>query len=744
MNIAWFKELTKEDISIAGGKGANLGEMTQAGFPVPEGFMVTAQAYESFIKENGLGKKILALLKVDVDDSLELQKTSKKIRKLVESAPIPVKIKNEVLDSYKKLGKGKAFVAVRSSATAEDLPDASFAGQQETFLNTKGDLQLLENVRKCWSSLFTPRAIFYRVKRNFDHSKVLIAVVVQRMVNANKAGVMFTVHPATGAKDRLIIEAGWGLGEGVVSGSVTPDHYIIDKTNEELLEKEIAKKDIMFVKDKDDRTVKAPTPKELQTRQVLTEVELVKITKLGKLLESHYNKPQDVEWAIEGDSDPYLVQTRPITVLYEKEEAVKEEEKEKRKIIVKGLGASPGSASGTVKILQNIEELDKVKEGDVLVTSMTNPDMVPAMKRAVAIVTDEGGMTCHAAIVSRELGIPSIVGTGNATELLKEGVEITVDGSRGVAEITGRAQIITATEVKVNLSVPDERIAKKMAAISDGVGLLRVEHIILGMGRHPISFLREGKKEEFVEKLHHDLKIVVDAFYPKIVYIRTLDAPTDEFRSMKGGEEEPFEHNPMLGWRGIRRGLDQPDILKAEFETILRLVEENYTNLGVMIPLVHHPEQIAQAKKIALEVGLKPHKDVQFGIMVETPASALIIEDLIEEGLDFISFGTNDLTQYTLALDRNNERVAKHFTEKHPAVLKLIENVIGVCSEHGVETSICGQAGSDPAVVKKLVNFGISSVSANPDAVLSVRETVARAEKKMLLERARKKSSPKI
>jgi pyruvate,water dikinase len=730
MNIAWFKELTKEDISIAGGKGANLGEMTQAGFPVPEGFMVTAQAYESFIKENGLGKKILALLKVDVDDSLELQKTSKKIRKLVESAPIPVKIKNEVLDSYKKLGKGKAFVAVRSSATAEDLPDASFAGQQETFLNTKGDLQLLENVRKCWSSLFTPRAIFYRVKRNFDHSKVLIAVVVQRMVNANKAGVMFT--------------------------SVTPDHYIIDKTNEELLEKEIAKKDIMFVKDKDDRTVKTPTPKELQTRQVLTEVELVKITKLGKLLESHYNKPQDVEWAI--DSDPYLVQTRPITVLYEKEEAVKEEEKEKRKIIVKGLGASPGSASGTVKILQNIEELDKVKEGDVLVTSMTNPDMVPAMKRAVAIVTDEGGMTCHAAIVSRELGIPSIVGTGNATELLKEGVEITVDGSRGVvyegatkvslvkeeAEITGRAQIITATEVKVNLSVPDERIAKKMAAISDGVGLLRVEHIILGMGRHPISFLREGKKEEFVEKLHHDLKIVVDAFYPKIVYIRTLDAPTDEFRSMKGGEEEPFEHNPMLGWRGIRRGLDQPDILKAEFETILRLVEENYTNLGVMIPLVHHPEQIAQAKKIALEVGLKPHKDVQFGIMVETPASALIIEDLIEEGLDFISFGTNDLTQYTLALDRNNERVAKHFTEKHPAVLKLIENVIGVCNEHGVETSICGQAGSDPAVVKKLVNFGISSVSANPDAVLSVRETVARAEKKMLLERARKKSSPKI
>jgi pyruvate,water dikinase len=753
MDIAWFKELSKEDIPIAGGKGANLGEMTQAGLPVPEGFMITAQAYEAFIEENGIAKKLENILKIDVDDTAKLMEASKKIRKIIEATPIPERIKKNIIAAYKKLdGKEDAFVAVRSSATAEDLPDASFAGQQETFLNTRGNKQVLNNVRRCWSSLFTPRAIFYRVNHDFDHSQVLIAVVIQRMVNADKAGVMFTVHPATGESDKLVIEGGWGLGEGVVSGSVTPDHYIMDKISEKLLEKEIAKKETMFVKGKNNETVQIQTSKDLLTKQVLSEDELVKITKLGKLLESHYGSPQDVEWAIEGNLDPYLVQTRPITVLYKKEEEKETMEAEKRNIIVKGLGASPGTASGNVKILRKLEELDKVKEGDVLVTTMTNPDMVPAMKRAVAIVTEEGGMTCHAAIVSRELGIPSIVGTGNATEILKEGSVITVDGSRGVVyegemtasearvepEAIAQATVITATEVKVNLSVPDERVAAKMAAIADGVGLLRVEHIILGMGRHPISFIDEGAEEEFVERLYKDLKIVVHPFYPKTVYIRTLDAPTDEFRSMKGGEDEPFEHNPMLGWRGVRRGLDQPELLRAEFRAIKRVVDENYTNIGVMIPLVHHPDQVSEAKKIAEEVGLIPHKDVKFGIMVETPASALIINEFIEKGLDFISFGTNDLTQYTLALDRNNERVAKHFTEKHPAILRLLCEVIEACNKHGVDSSICGQAGSDPEVVKKLVSYGITSVSANPDAVLKVRETVAREEKRLLLASARK------
>jgi len=752
MNIAWFKELTKEDIPLVGGKGANLGEMTQAGLPVPEGFMVTAKAYESFIEENGLAEKIGSALKVDVDDSNSLQKASRKIRRLIEAAELPEALKGEIEAAYRSLdgGRGEALVAVRSSATAEDLPDASFAGQQETFLNVSGVEELLDRVRRCWSSLFTPRAIFYREKHGFEHSKVLIAVVVQRMINAEKAGVMFTVHPATGEKEKLVIEAAWGLGEGVVSGSVTPDYYVLDKRTGKVVEKEVAKKETMFMRSEKKGTAKVRTPKELVAKQVLSEEELKKLLAIGRKVEEHYGKPQDIEWAIESGSEPYLLQTRPITVLYEEKE--KEVEKElKRRVIVKGLGASPGVASGKVRILTGVEELEKVKEGDVLVTTMTNPDMVPAMKRAVAIVTDEGGMTCHAAIVSRELGIPSIVGTGNATQVLKEGSEITVDGSRGIVyegvmkaeEEKEAAPLppsppVTATEVKVNLSVPDEKVAKRMAAIADGVGLLRVEHIILGMGRHPMSFISAGEEEKFIDTLYRDLKIVVDAFYPKTVYIRTLDAPTDEFRSLKGGEDEPYEHNPMLGWRGIRRGLDQPELLKAELQAIKRLVDENYTNIGVMIPLVHHPAQLAEAKRIAEEVGLKPHKDVEFGIMVETPASAVSIEEFIDEGLDFISFGTNDLTQYTLALDRNNERVAKYFTEKHPAVLKLVENVIKACRERGVDTSICGQAGSDPEIVRKLVSYGITSVSANPDAVVKIREVVAREERRMLLEAARR------
>ncbi len=758
MDIAWFEELRKDDVSIVGGKGANLGEMVNAKLPVPPGFVVTAEAYRKFIKENGIGKKINDILtKTNVDNSTELQDSSKKIRKLIMDTKMPKKIEDHIIPSYKKLskmaGKKEELVSVRSSATAEDLPGASFAGQQETFLNIKGVREVIKSVQKCWSSLFTPRAIFYREKQGFEHDKVLIAVIVQKMVNSEKAGVMFTVHPATGEKDKLIIEAGWGLGEGVVSGTVTPDHYVISKNNGSLVDKEIAHKELMFVRDKKTgKTVKINVPEDKADSQVLTDREIKIIAELGKSVEEHYNFPQDIEWAVEGD-DIFLLQSRPITVFYGEEKEGDTVKEAGQDVLVKGLGAAPGIGSGEVKLLFSVEELDKVLEGDVLVTSMTNPDMVPAMKRASAIVTDEGGMTCHAAIVSRELGIPCIVGTKDGSKILTDGMKITVDGSRGVvykgitkttkeesekAVAAAPSRIITATEVKVNLSVPDERIAGKMALIADGVGLLRVEHIILGMGRHPMDFIKSGEEDRFIDQLSNELKIVVSAFHPnKIVYIRTLDAPTDEFKSLKGGEDEPYEHNPMLGWRGIRRGLDEPDLLRAEFKAIKKLIDENYRNIGIMIPLVHHPGELRRAKKLAIEVGIKPHEDAKFGIMVETPASALIIEDFIKEGLDFISFGTNDLTQYTLALDRNNANVAKHFTEKHPAVLKLIERVIKICRKAGVETSICGQAGSDPSVVKKLVEYGITSVSANPDAVLTVRETIARTEKLMVLDKLR-------
>jgi len=756
MDVMWFEELKKDDVNVAGGKGANLGEMTQAGLPVPSGFVITSTTYGRFVKETEIFENLMEILgKTDVHNSKELMAASKELRSLIESTPIPSNINEVILKHYKELCKsgGDGFVAVRSSATAEDLPGASFAGQQDTFLNVKGDKNLLENVRKCWSSLFTPRAIFYREEQGFDHAQVLIAVVVQKMVNADKAGVMFSIHPATGNRDQIVIEGAWGLGEGVVSGTVSPDHYVVSKSSGDILEVKIAKKELMFTKDKETgKTIKAKTPADLLKKQVLSEKEIGKLIDLGKLVEDHYNFPQDMEWAFEGDADPFMLQSRPITVLYEDEAAEESEATGSEEIILKGLGSSPGTGSGKISMIFNLEEIDKVKEGNILVTTMTNPDMVPAMKRANAIVTEEGGMTCHAAIVSRELGIPCIVGTGTATKILKTGEVITVDGSRGVVyrgaskkkaadaeeKVAAPAKIVTGTEVKVNLSVPDERIARKVAKLADGVGLLRVEHIILGMGRHPMSFIRAGEEDLFIEGLSKDLRIVVDAFYPHgTVYIRTLDAPTDEFKNMKGGEDEPDEPNPMLGWRGIRRGIDEPDLLRTELKAIKKLVDENYHNIGVMVPLVHHPKELRRAKELALEVGLVPHKDVQFGIMVETPASALIIDDFIAEGLDFISFGTNDLTQYTLALDRNNERVAKHYSEKHPAVLKLIKYVIERCNKAGVTTSICGQAGSDPEVVAMLVQYGITSVSANPDAILTVRETVKRAEIKLLLEAAR-------
>jgi len=748
MEIVWFNDLSKEDVGLAGGKGANLGELVRAGLPVPEGFVVTSKAYKRFLKDSGLWDKISKILEnTDVDKTRELQEASKKIRELIINTPMPEDLKVGIREYYQRLADGEEFVAIRSSATAEDLPGASFAGQQETYLNIKGAESVVEHVQKCWSSLFTPRAIFYREKKGFKHEKVAIAVVVQRMINADKAGVMFTIHPATGEKDKIVIEAAWGLGEGVVSGSVTPDHYVVDKNTGEIVNKEIALKEIMFVRDKKTgKTVKKEVPESKKNKRVLNEKEIKELANFGKIIEDHYEFPQDIEWAIEG-KDIYILQSRPITVLYKEEKEVEKEEGE-REILVKGLGASPGIGSGKVKIISSAEELDKIKEGDVLVTVMTNPDMVPAMKRASAIVTDEGGMTCHAAIVSRELGIPCIVGTQNATKVLKDNMEVTVDGTRGIVYkgltkvekkeevvVAPAPKIVTATEIKANISIPE--IAPKVAHMADGVGLLRVEHMILGVGKHPIKFIRDGEEEELINRIAEGVRKVAQAFYPKPVWYRTLDAPTDEFRALEGGEDEPIEHNPMLGWRGIRRGLDQPELLKAEFKAIKKLVEEGFRNIGVMLPLVQHPEEVRKAKEIAKEVGLIPHKDVKFGIMIETPAAALIVEDFIKEGIDFVSFGTNDLTQYTLALDRNNERVAKLYTEKHKAVQKLIKEVILTCRKYGVETSICGQAGSDPEIAEKLVEYGITSISANPDAVEVVREMVARTELRLLLDRAR-------
>ena len=756
--VEFFEELKKEDVDIAGGKGANLGELTQSGIPVPPGFVITSATYQKFLNETGITQEIMDILDaLDVNNNKELQESARKIKKIINETEIPDEISSLIIEAYNalchRIGKENAFVAVRSSATAEDLPEASFAGQQDTYLNVKGPEDLIKYVRKCWASLFGARAIFYREENDFDHSKVYIAVVVQEMVDAEKAGVMFTVHPSTG-EEKILIEGAWGLGEGVVSGTVTPDTYWMDKVTGKILEKQVSEKKTMFQKKTENgQTVQVPVPNELKNKQVLNEHELAQLVELGKNIHEHYQFPQDTEWAIE-NGKIFMLQSRPVTTLdmaLGKGKALNEGE---RTVITKGLGASPGMASGTVKIINSTDELDKVQQGDILVTVMTTPDMVPAMKRANGIITDEGGVTCHAAIVSRELGIPCVVGTGDATSILPENSQVTLDGNKGIVwegklvetekkpESVEEPSVVvqaplTVTEVKVNVSMAEA--AKKAAATgADGVGLLRTEHMMLTTGIHPKKYIQEGNEAELVRVLVEGILKVADSFYPKPVWYRTLDAPTDEFQSLDGGEGEPYEHNPMLGWRGIRRELDEPEILLAEFKTIKKLHEQGYTNIGIMLPLVQHSDELKEAKKIAEKAGLKPQKNIEFGIMVETPAAAMTIEDFIAEGLDFVSFGTNDLTQYTLAIDRNNEKVADLYTESHPAVLKLIERVIVECNKAGVKTSICGQAGSIPSIVEKLVELGITSVSANTDAVATVRETVARVEKKLLLKAARK------
>ncbi len=757
--IAWLDELSNKDVALAGGKGASLGEMWNAGLPVPPAFVVTAEAYRYFIKETKLDEKIREVLKgIDVNDSDDLKERSKKARELIINAKMPKDLELNIIESYNKLCKengGKdIFVAVRSSATAEDLPDASFAGQQDTYLNIKGAKNVVDAVQRCFASLFTDRAVFYREQKGFDHFQVALAAVVQKMVDADKAGVLFTVNPINQNYDEMVIEGAWGLGEGVVSGIVSPDTYIIDKKTLSIKSMNIARKETMFVRDENGDTKEIPTPDDLKEKRVLSDEELKKLAENGLLIEKHYKKPMDIEWALE-KGRVYMLQARPITTLdkEKRKEGSEAGEDIEAKIILKGIGASPGIASGKVKILNNIEEIDKIKDGDILVTKMTTPDMVPAMKKACAIVTDDGGLTCHAAIISRELGTPCVVGTQKATKVLKDGMLITVDGEKGIVyegEIKKKeesttptqvvsgvtAPLITATEIKVNVSMPE--VAERAAATgADGVGLLRAEHMILGTGVHPMKVLEEKGEDALVDVFADGIRKVADAFYPRPITYRTLDAPTDEFRGLEGGENEPKEHNPMMGWRGIRRGLDQPEILRCEFLAIKKLLEEGYKNIAVMIPLVTTPDEVKEVKKLAYKVGLNLGRDVEFGIMVETPAAALTIEDFIKEGIDFVSLGTNDLTQYTIAIDRNNEYVAKYYRENHPAVMKLIEYVLKTCKKHGVKTSICGQAGSRPAIVEKLIEWGITSVSSNIDAIDTIRKTIARTEQRIILDTIR-------
>ncbi|ELY47932.1 phosphoenolpyruvate synthase [Natronorubrum bangense] len=775
MAVLWLDEISAGDLEKVGGKGASLGELTGAGLPVPPGFVVTAGTYRSFIEEAEIDDELFEVVDVDVDDSSALSDAADRAQELILETPFPDELREEILESYSEVGDGEAFVAVRSSATAEDLPDASFAGQQDTYLNVTEEA-LLDRVRECWASLFTQRAIYYRQEQGFDHSVVNIAVVVQQMVDAEKSGVMFTSHPSTG-DPTMIIEAAWGLGEAVVSGAVSPDNYIISRKDRDI-DVTVAEKKVMHEKDEETgQTVEREVPEAKRTERVLSDDEIEQLVDLGERVEDHYDNPQDVEWAIVGD-EVFMLQSRPITTISESNgeatatgsaidvsEGVTDgsgtaaasttdtSSASTGSVLVDGLGSSPGTVSGAARIVKKLDDLAKVDEGDVIVTEMTMPDMVPAMKRAVGIITDEGGMTSHAAIVSRELGVPAIVGTTNATTVLEDGQVVTLDGDKGavlegktveddeetepVEEVRPQSPVkpMTATEVKVNVSIP-EAAERAAATGADGVGLLRTEHMILSLNQTPEKFIEEHSVDAYIKELIQGIRTVADEFYPRPVRVRTLDAPTDEFRQLEGGEDEPEEHNPMLGYRGIRRSLDRPDVFAHELEAFRRLYEMGYDNVEIMLPLVNDAEDVYRAKELMKDAGIDPDKR-KWGAMIETPAAALSVEGMAEAGIDFASFGTNDLTQYTLAVDRNNENVADRFDELHPAILRLIGTVIETCREHDVDTSICGQAGSKPEMVQFLVDEGVSSISANIDAVRDVQHEVKRTEQKLLLDSVR-------
>ena len=741
--IKWFSELSNKDVSIAGGKGASLSEMYNIpDIPIPPGFVVTAQAYSYFIEKTNLWEKINQILsKLDIDNTEKLQDASKTIRNLIEEQEIPQDMKDEIIEAYEILGSDKtgnsgellekyeenSYVAVRSSATTEDLADASFAGQQDSFLNVKGKEDLMDKVRKCISSLFTARAIYYRKKKGFEHDKALLAVVVQKMINSEKSGVIFSDNPTT-KEDDVVIEAVWGLGEGIVSGQIKPDHYVISKNvdNFEIVKKEVFKKKIAIIRGKKggDETIKLD--KEKSEKQVLNNYEIKRLAQYAKKLEEHYKKPQDIEFAIENEKI-YIVQSRPITTKFEQKG-----ERVEGNVLLSGLAASPGISSGVVKVVKTMDDLKKVEKGDILVTEMTNPDMVMTMQKASGIITDEGGITSHASIVSREMGIPAVVGTGNATEKLKDGDIVTVDGYSGrVIEGKGESKLVeikpvipTKTGIKVIVDLPEyaERAALSKAK---AIGLTRLEGIIAMGGKHPIAFVKNNKTEEYVKLIAQGIKKIVEPFDK--IWIRTSDIRSDEYRNLEGAPKE-IEGNPMLGDHGIRFSLKNKDIMRAELLAIKEVADElPDKEFGVMMPQIISVSEVKKTKQIAEEIGLPGN--IKIGIMVETPAAVQIIDKLCEEGIDFVSFGTNDLTQYTLAIDRNNEEVQDIYDETHLGVLRSISHVIRTRKKYGVETSICGQAGSREEMVRFLINEGITSISVNADAAFKVSELVAELEK---------------
>jgi len=746
-----FNEIDREDIGLVGGKGANLGEMTRAGFPVPNGFCVTAQAYREMVKFNGFDSKIREMLDgVEVKDSDKLQRAADRIMKMVSKADIPDEMAESIIRHYRSLSSKtkNPLVAVRSSATAEDLPEASFAGQQSTFLDIKGEAAVIQAVRDAWASLFTARAIFYRETNGFDHFQVALAVPVQLMVASEVSGNMFTINPVNNDKRIIVIEAIWGLGEMIVQGTYTPDHYEVRRQDMTIYAREINEQKKELTR-KNGVNKEYPLPEWKVGRQKLEDDLIVKLAEIGEKLHSHYRFPQDIEWAMEGGK-LYVVQTRPITTMeaVERQSEMSLKEESSLRLLVKGDAASPGVAWGRPVVLKSAKEISKIKEGDVLVAEMTTPDFVPAMKRAVAIVTNSGGQTSHAAIVSRELGVPAVVGSKDGTKVLKKEKLITVNGTTGevfagkpkeqdlkyTKRDIGAGLVETATKVYVNLGEPElaSSVAQKNV---DGVGLLRAEFMMAQIGKHPKKMLRDGKRKEYVRSLAVGLAQFASSFGSRPVVYRASDFKTNEYQNLIGGKDfERPEPNPMLGYRGALRYITDEQVFEMELEAIKMVRDKlGYKNLWLMIPFVHEPNELLKVKRIVAANGLSRSSSFKLWMMVEIPSNVILLEEFAKAGIDGISIGSNDLTMLTLGVDRDNEDVAGAYDERNPAVLWMLETAIKKAVKLGLTASLCGQAASQyPDLVEKLVRWGITSVSVSPDAVERTREIVAQAEKRVI------------
>lgn len=775
--VLWFDELRRADVGLVGGKSSSLGELTSSvDVPVPYGYATTANAYRYFMEKTGQNKKIHKMLQElqDVEDSVELHEVCTKIRESICSATMPEDLAEQIGKAYEelaeKVGEKNPFVAVRSSATAEDLPDASFAGQQDTYLNVTGRDMVIRKVKECYASTFTDRAVYYRAKKNFDHENVALSAAVQMMADAKAAGVMFTVNLATGADDSIMIEGSWGLGEYIVQGTVTPDNFVVDKDSLTITSRRINEKSIELIRKEGGDVEERKVEPERAKAQVISDEQIAQLADYAKRIEKHYDCYMDMEWAVDHKDRLWILQARPETVWSKKNKEKKSEEETvmttDHNVLVKGLPASPGMAAGKCHVITDPKDIDTFKEGEVLVTTMTSPDWVPAMKKAVAIVTDAGGMTCHASIVSRELGIPCVVGTKSrsveATGVLKTGQDITIDARNGIiydgivadlvkkgtpaAQAAGTAAVAaeyfppTGTRVLMNLGDPD--LADKYASLPcDGIGLMREEFIwTTFIHEHPLYLIETGRPEKVVDMLAEGISKVCRALAPRPVVLRFSDFKSGEYRNLKGGDKyEPEEPADLLGWRGASRYYDPKytDAFRLELKAVRKVREEyGLKNLNCMIPFCRTVDEAEKVTAIMREEGLERGPDFKLLLMAEIPAN-ILLADRFNKFVDGYSIGSNDLTMLILGCDRNNDTVASLFDERNLAIKRAIRHLIKVAHRDGKTVSICGQAPSVyPDFTEFLVKSGIDYVSVNPDMVKSTRLNVARIEQRLMLDAA--------